>query len=60
LPDQQKESNVPIYKNENKSDFNNYHGILLQSIAYTILSNILLPMLSPYIEEIIGDHLRGF
>jgi hypothetical protein len=60
LPDQWKESNVPIYKNDNKSDFSNFHRISLLSIEYKIVSTILLPMLSPYIDEIIGDHLRGF
>jgi hypothetical protein len=35
---------------------NNYHGIALLSTSYKILSNILLSRLSPYIDEIIGDH----
>jgi hypothetical protein len=44
------------------SDLNcsNYHGISLLSTSYKILSNILLSRLSPYIGEIIGDHLCGF
>ena len=33
-----------------------YRGILLLSTAYRILTNILLSRLTPYAEEIIGDH----
>jgi hypothetical protein len=43
-----------------KTDCNNYHGISLLSTSYKILSNILLSRLSPYIDEIIGDHQCGF
>jgi hypothetical protein len=39
---------------------NNYRGISLLSTSYTILSNILLPRLSPYIDETIGDHQCRF
>jgi hypothetical protein len=38
---------------------NNYCGISLLSTTYNILSNILLSLLSPYIDEIIGDHQCG-
>jgi hypothetical protein len=38
----------------------NYWGISLLSTSYKILSNILLSRLSPYIDEIIGDHQGGF
>jgi hypothetical protein len=38
----------------------NYRGISLLSISYKMLSNILLSRLSPYIDEIIGDHQCGF
>jgi hypothetical protein len=34
----------------------NYTGISLLPNVYKILSNILLPRLTPYAEEIIGDH----
>jgi hypothetical protein len=57
LPQQRRESIiVPI----NKTDCNNYWGISLLSTAYKILSNILLARLTPYINEIIGDHQYGF
>jgi hypothetical protein len=57
LPQQWKESIiVPIYKKGDKTDCNNYRGISLLSTAYKILSNILLARLSPYVNEIIGDH----
>jgi hypothetical protein len=38
----------------------NYPGISLLSTAYRILSNILLARLTPYVNEIIGDHQCGF
>jgi hypothetical protein len=58
LPDQWKESIiVPIHKKGDKTDCNYYHWI---STSYKILSNILLSMLSPYIDEIIGDNQCGF
>ena len=43
LPEEWKESIiVPIYKKGDKTDFNNYRGILLLSTTYKMLSNILL------------------
>jgi hypothetical protein len=61
LPQQWKDSIiVPIYKKGNKTDCNNYQGISLLSTAYKILSNILLARLTPYVNEIIGDHQCGF
>jgi hypothetical protein len=61
LPDQWKESViVPIHKKGDKTDCSNYYGTTLLSTSYTILSNILLSRLSPYIDEIIGDHQCGF
>jgi hypothetical protein len=61
LPQQWKESViVPIYKKGNKTDCNNYRGISLLSTAYKILSNILLSRLTPYVNEIIGNHQCGF
>jgi hypothetical protein len=60
LPDQRKESIiVPGHKTGDKTDCNNYHGISLLSTLYKILLNIL-SWLSPYIDEIIGDHKCGF
>jgi hypothetical protein len=38
----------------------NYQGISLLSTLYKILSNILLSRLTPYVDEIIGDHQCGF
>jgi hypothetical protein len=38
----------------------NYRGISLLSTSYKILSNVLLSRLSPYVDEIIGDHQCGF
>jgi hypothetical protein len=61
MPCQWKESIiVPIHKKGDKTDSNNYYEILPLSTSYKILSNILLSRLSPYIDEIIGDHQCGF
>jgi hypothetical protein len=51
---------VPIHKKDDKTDCNNYQGISLLSTAYKILSNILLARLTPYVNEVIGDHQHGF
>jgi hypothetical protein len=57
LPEEWKESvTVPIYKKGDKTDCSSYRGISLLSTMYKILSNILLSRLTPYAEEIIGDH----
>jgi hypothetical protein len=61
LPDQWKEPIIlSVHKKGDKTDCNNYRGISLLSTSYTILSNILLSRLVPYIDEIIGDHQCGF
>jgi hypothetical protein len=61
LPEECKESViVPIYKKGDKTDCSNYRGISLLSTTYKILSNILLSRLTPYAEEITGDHQCGF
>jgi hypothetical protein len=51
---------VPINKEGDKTDCNNYRGISLLLTSYNILSNILLSRLSPYIDEIIGLISMGF
>jgi hypothetical protein len=61
LPDKWKESMIiPFHKKSDKTDCNNYRGISLLTTSYNILSNILLSRLSPYIDEINGDHQIGF
>jgi hypothetical protein len=61
LPHQWKESVVvPIHRKGNKTDCSNYRGISVVSTSYKILSNILLSRLTPYADEIIGDHQHGF
>jgi hypothetical protein len=61
LPHQWKESVVvPIHKKGDKTDCSNYRGMSLLSTSYNILSNILLARLTPYADEIIGDHQCGF
>jgi hypothetical protein len=51
---------VPIHKKGDKTDCSNYRGISLLSTSYKILSNILLVRLTPYADEIMGDHQCGF
>jgi hypothetical protein len=61
LPQQWEESIIiPIHKKGDKMDCNNYQVISLLSTAYKILSNILLARLTPYVNEVIGDHKCGF
>jgi hypothetical protein len=61
LPQQWKESIiVPFYKKGNKTNCDNHRGISPLSTAYKILSIILLARLTPYANEIIGDHQCGF
>jgi hypothetical protein len=61
LPQQWKESIiVPFHKKGNKTECNIYRGISLLSAAYKTLSNIILARLTPYVNEIIGDHQCGF
>jgi hypothetical protein len=51
---------VPVYKKGDKNDCSNYRGIILVSTTYEVLINILLSRLTPYAEDIIGDHHCGF
>jgi hypothetical protein len=51
---------VPIYKKGDRTDCSTYRRISLLSTSYKILSNILLSRLTPYVDEIIGDHQRRF
>jgi sorting nexin-29 len=61
LPEQLKESIIVlIFKQGDKTDCSNYRGISLLSSTHKTLSNILLSKLTPYAEEIIGDHQCGF
>jgi len=50
----------PVHKKADKTDCNNYTGISFLPATYKILYNILLSRLTPYAEEIIGDHQCGF
>jgi hypothetical protein len=49
-----------VDKKGDKTDCNNYRGTSLLSTSYKILWNVLLLRLSPYIDEIIGDHQCEF
>ena len=61
LPEQWKESIiVSIYKKGEKINYSNYRGISLLLTSYKILPNIILRRLTPYVDEIIGDHQCGF
>jgi hypothetical protein len=61
FPEEWKESIiVHIYKKSHKTDCSNYRDISLLPTIYKIFSNILLSMLTPYEEEILGDYQCGF
>ena len=61
LPEEWKESIiVPIYKKGDKTYYSNFRRTSLLPTTYKILSNILLSKLTPYAEEITGDHQCGF
>jgi hypothetical protein len=47
---------VPICKKGNKTECINYRGISHFSITYKISFNILPSRLTPYTEELTGDH----
>jgi len=51
---------VSIYRMGDKTDSSNYRGISFLSSTYKIFYNVLFSMLTPYAEEIIGDHQSGF
>jgi hypothetical protein len=51
---------VSIHKKGDETDCINYRGMSLLLTTYKTLSNILLYRLTPYTEEIIGDHEDGF
>jgi len=51
---------VPTYKKADKTDCSTYRGKSLLSTTYTALFNILLLLLAPYAEEIVGDHQCAF
>jgi hypothetical protein len=61
LPHQWKESIVvPSHKKADKTDCSYYRGISLLSTTHKILSKIPLARLTPYANEITGDHQCGF
>ena len=61
LPEEWKEPIIlPVYEKDNKTDFSNCRGLSFLPATYIILSNILLSRLTPYAEEIIGDHQCRF
>jgi hypothetical protein len=61
IPEEWKESIIVLFiKKAIKQIVVVNRGISLLSTTYTILFNILLSRLTPYAEEIIGDHQCGF
>jgi hypothetical protein len=60
LPEEWKELIIVLIYEGNKTDCSNYRGITLLASTYKILSDILLPRLTPYAEEIIGYHQCNF
>jgi hypothetical protein len=61
LPKVWKESiSVPTYRKGDKTDCRNYRAVSLLPTTYKTLSHILLTRLTPYAEEVIGDHQCGY
>ena len=57
LPEEWKESIIlTICKKGDETDCSNYRGISLLPTMYKLVWNFLLSRLTPYAEEIIGDH----
>jgi len=55
LPQQWKESiTIPVYREGDKIGCSNYRGILLLVTTYKIVSNILVPNLTPYVDKLLG------
>jgi len=46
---------VPIHKTGDRDRCENYRGIALGNATYKILSNIILGIIKPYIEKVMGD-----
>jgi hypothetical protein len=60
MPNQWQESIIlPVHKKGDKTDCSNYRGISLFSTSQKISSSAL-SRLSPYVDEISGDHQCGF
>jgi hypothetical protein len=51
---------VPVHNKADETDSSNYQAISLLLTSYKILLNILLARLTPYADEIIGDHQSEF
>jgi hypothetical protein len=51
---------VLVHKKGDKTECSNYQGISLLSTSYKVLSSVLLSRLTPYADEITGDHQCGF
>jgi len=60
IPEEWKESIVPIHKRGDRDRCENYRGMVLGNAAYKILSNIILGKIKPYIEKITGYYQNGF
>ena len=56
MPERWKELIIaPVYKKGDKTECSNCRGMLLLSVTFKILSNILLSKLTPYATDIIRD-----
>ena len=47
---------LPVSKKGYKTTYSNYRAMSHLLTTYKVFSNILLSKLTPYVEEIIGDH----
>jgi len=51
---------VPLFKKGDKMKCENYRGIILLNVTYTILSSVILERLKEYSEEISGEYQCDF
>lgn len=51
---------IPVHKEGDKMNYNNYREISLLNTIYKVFSKILLGRLEPLAEECIGSYLCGF
>jgi sorting nexin-29 len=50
----------PIYKQGDKLECHNCHGISLLNVTYVIFTKILTRYIEPYVKEVLGDYQCGF
>lgn len=52
--------NVRYIKKRDTIDFQNYRKISLHNTPYKVLLNVILNMINPYANKLLGDYQAGF